>query len=172
MITFKKIFNCLNNKYEMIIVLLNILFFMCIQVLFFKYLVSKEYDVILKEKFNIIKSFIFKDEDLKKKYDIFKDNYIEKNKDIVIKQQQTREEINMNLIFKYCIIPIIIALGLIIILYFLPLKSEWDRTNTIAILLILTIYIPELILYVLVFNKYQYVGNVDILTKIYSSSLT
>jgi purine-cytosine permease-like protein len=167
-----KIFKCLNDKYEMIIVFLNILFFMCIQILFFKYFISKEYDHILKNKFNIVKTYILKDEDLKIKYNNYKNYYIKNYKNISEKQFEEREKINLKLIYDYCIKPVIGVMIIIFILYLLPLKSEWDNTYYLAILLIVTIYIPEIILYILVFSKYQYIGNIDIITKIYLSLIT
>jgi hypothetical protein len=140
---------------------------MVIQTFFFKYIVSKEFDVILEEKFNTIKYYISHDDEMDKDFKKFKEDYIKNNINKVKDQKQKRENINNKLYLYHCIIPILVVFILLIITLLSNLKGEWEYSTTLSILLVLGVYIPEVLIFLFVIKKYIHLGNINILTTIY-----
>ena len=83
------ILSCIDRN-DLIPVLSNVIFFVIVQTLFFKYVASKQYEVVLESKLNFIKTICNNDPFLKKYIYEFKHKYLDKNKDIVIQQETKR----------------------------------------------------------------------------------
>jgi hypothetical protein len=159
-----------NNKHEIFLLLFSIMIFMIIQTLFFHFIISKEYNEVLNEKMNSIKYFFSNNKNLKIKFDEFKTNYLIKNKKIAEEQTKKRENINNVLYIKHCVIPILVVFVIMIIFLFIYLgnKKHWSFLHVFNLFLILIVYIPEFIIYFFVIKKYQYIGNNEIIYKMYN----
>ena len=163
------------DKYEIFLILFNILFFMVVQTLFFKYIVSKEYDVLLEEKLETIKYFLSNDEKLNKDFDILKDNYLNNintdngktNTEIAEEQLKLRTEHNNKLYLFHALIPIAVVLLLIILVLVFMKKGTWTYSTTISLLSVALVYVPEILVFLFVIKKYYHIGNFDIMTKLY-----
>jgi hypothetical protein len=170
MISLQKIIEKITkNKHEIFLLLFSIMIFMIIQTIFFNFIISKEYNEVLKEKMNSIKYFFSNNKNLKIKFDKFKDDYLLKHKKIAEEQTKKREDINTDLYIKHCVIPILIVFVIIIIFLFVYLLDTkyWSFVHIFNLFLILIVYIPEFIIYFLVIKKYQYIGNTEIIYNIY-----
>jgi len=165
------ILSCLNNKYELLIILINLTFFMTVQTIFFKYIGSIEFEKLVLQKGQLIKNYISTDEKMLNDFNNFKNNYIKENKKIANEQKIIREKKNNNIYLLHCIIPIILIVILAIIIYFSSLKGEWNNSTLISILSITLTYIPELFLFFFIMTKYQHISNMNIITKMYKNLL-
>jgi hypothetical protein len=167
-------FSCV-DKYEIFLILFNVLFFMVVQTLFFKYIVSKEYDALLEEKMETIKYFLSNDEKLNKDFDILKDNYLNNintyygktNTEVAKEQLKLRKEHNNKLYLYHALIPIAVVIFLIILVLIFIKKGTWSYSTTISLLSVALVYIPEILVFLFVIKKYYHIGNIDVITKLY-----
>jgi hypothetical protein len=174
------IIKTLSDKNEICLIFINIIIFMVIQTIFFYTVVSKEYEVLLKEKLNTVNYYLSQDANIKDylidlkndEKNIKKLNEIKKKAD---EQKKVRERANQILYWYYCFIPILCVLFLFVVLIFLFIftdmfKSEESFTITkiLNYFLVFFVYTPEIIVFLYVIKKYQYIGNIDILSIIYN----
>jgi hypothetical protein len=167
----------LGDKNEVCLIFINLIIFMVIQTIFFHFVISKEYEVLLQEKMVTIQYYISNDEDFKAKYLKEKQKIIsEEGKEktqMEIKaeeQMKKRDNINMTLYLYYCIIPIICVLFVfVVIILLIKFPRQLSKTQWRNFALILLIYIPNMIIFFFVVKKYQYIGNIDILSRIYNT---
>ena len=170
------IIHTLGDKNEICLIFINILVFMIIQTLFYNFVISKEYEVLLQEKMVTIQYYLSNDEDLKanflkEKKKIANDD--EENKTLIqIKaeeQKKERDKINMVLYWYYCIIPILCILFIfVVILLLVKFSKPLTITQKLNFFLVLFVYTPEIIVFMFVVKKFQYIGNIDILSIIYN----
>jgi len=168
----------LGKKYELfrlsnlIIIFSNVLFFMIVQTLFFKYVASKQFEILLEDKVNIINEYLKHDEEQKEKIK----KYINKQetKELIEKgteQATERNKINNKLILKWTGIPLIIALTIFIVSV-LRLKIQgkyWNKIHTGLLLLVITAYLTELFIYFAIVKQYQFYGDHNIYSKLYNN---
>jgi hypothetical protein len=55
---FKNITDTLSDKNEVFLIFLNIIIFMIIQTLFFKFIITKEYEYLVKEKLSTVNYYL------------------------------------------------------------------------------------------------------------------
>jgi hypothetical protein len=173
---YKNILETLSDKNEVFLILINIIIFMIIQTLFFKYIISLEYENLIKEKLNTVNYYIDRDQEVKDMIIDYKNNNIDEIKNKSIEQKKIREEKNKKLYFYYCIIPILIALLIFIVIIILNYKSlifkkseKMRGIHYFNFALILLIYIPNMIIFFFVVKKYQFIGNIEILSTFYNN---
>ena len=80
------------DRNDLIPVLSNVIFFVIVQTLFFKYVASKQYEVVLESKLDFIKTICDNDPYLKSKIYDFRDKYLQENKEKVEQQEKIRNE--------------------------------------------------------------------------------
>ena len=68
------------DRNDLIPVLSNVIFFVIVQTLFFKYVASKQYEVVLESKLDFIKTICDNDPYLKSKIYDFRDKYLQETK--------------------------------------------------------------------------------------------
>jgi hypothetical protein len=175
---YKYIQEILNDKNEVFLILINIIIFMIIQTIFFKFVISTEYENLIKEKLNTVNYYISHDQEVKNIIINYKKNNIEKIKKKALEKEKIRDKINSKLYLEYCFMPIlffILIFIIIIILNYYSLifkKSEkFEGVHYFNFVLILLIYIPNMIIFFFVVKKYQFIGNVEILSTIYNNIL-
>jgi hypothetical protein len=166
----RKIKETLSDRNEVFLIFINILLFMIIQTIFFNEVISKEYDMILAEKTHTMQHYISSDEEIKTAFIDFKTQYLADNKTKKEEQARERTEKNWTLYTYYCIIPIICVFVLFIVINLLvKFKDSLSGVQIFNFFLILFVYIPEVIIFMFVVKKYQFVGNIDILSRIYNN---
>lgn len=168
----------LGKKYEifrlsnMIIIFSNIVFFMIIQTLFFKYIASKQFELVLKNKVDILNTYLKYDTDQKEKIKKYIND--EKTQKIIknsYDSEKKRNKYNNMLIIKWIGIPIIITL-LIFIISVVRLKLQnkyWTNIHTGLLLLVISAYLTELFVYFGIVKQYQFYGDQKIFASLFNN---
>lgn len=168
----------LGKKYEifrlsnMIIMFSNILFFIVVQTLFFKYIASKQFEIVLEDKVDILNEYLKYDEQQKEKIKVYMEK--EETKELIKKgneQEKKRDKLNNNLIMKWIGIPFIIVL-IIFIASVGRLKLQgkyWTKIHTGLLLLVVTAYLTELFIYFGIVKQYQFYGDQKIYSTLYNN---
>ena len=155
-------------KYDLIIILVNILLFMIFVTIFYIFYISDEFERIILEKYHIVKSFLKKDPDYKDWFNNYEQNYINENSDIVDVQKKIRDEKNFKLILIHCIVPIIVTFVLLILLlFFVHSNKSMSRGHIYTLFYVVLAFLMEIYLFFFVIKKYQHFGNIDVICKIY-----
>lgn len=156
-------------------IFVNILIFLIAQTTFFHLVMSKLLDQLIVSKVGILNSYMKYDEESKmilSKY-LSNDKIMEVS-DKAYKQEQLRNNANLNLILKE-ISPLIL---IVIVLLFLTIRKmnsiggEWGKFDTADkwILLILVLsYGTEFLFYNMVFKQYNHIGDFDLLDRIFAN---
>jgi hypothetical protein len=173
---YKNIVETLSDKNEVFLIFINIIIFMIIQTLFFKFIISNEYEHLIKEKLNTVNHYIDQDQEVKDMIINYKQNKIEILRDKALEQEKIRNKQNIFLYLYYCIIPILLVIFLFIVIIILNNKSlifknskNFEGIDYFNFGLILLVYIPNMIIFFFVVKKYQFIGNIDILSTIYNN---
>ena len=173
---YKNIVETLSDKNEVFLIFINIIIFMIIQTLFFKFIISTEYEHLIKVKLNTINYYIDRDQEVKDMIIDYKNNNIEKIRDKALEEEKIRNKQNIILYLYYCIIPILIVLFLFIVIIILNYKSlifkkskNFEGIDYFNFALILLIYVPNMIIFFFVVKKYYFIGNIEILSTIYDN---
>ena len=144
------------DRNDLIPVLSNVIFFVIVQTLFFKYVASKQYEVVLESKLDFIKTICNNDPYLKSKIYNFRDNYLKENKDLVKKQEKIRNEKNIKLYYMYSGIPFVIMKS----------TRKWNDVDTLSLLFVTLAYCTELFFFFFIVRKYEFVGDHYIISDI------
>lgn len=172
----KILLETLNDKNEVFLIFINIIIFMIIQTLFFKFVISTEYEHLIKLKLNTVNHYINQDQEVKDMIINYKQNKLENIRVKALEQEKIRNEKNILLYFYYCIIPILCVIFLFIVIIILNYKSyifknskNFEGIDYFNFGLILLVYIPNMIIFFFVVKKYQFIGNIEILSTIYNN---
>ena len=144
-----------------IVVISNVIVYIVFQTLFFDKVASKQINIILQDKLEIVNMFL-NDNALISKY--FKKfiSTLDVNTviDISNKQKDEREKFNKELTYNQIGKPLIyIVLGLIILCSISYYKNVWDINDTIILSSVLFAYSTEMMFYYGVASKYVYIGD-------------
>jgi hypothetical protein len=126
------------NENDWVIALSNVLFFMVVQMFFFIFIASKQYEEVIISKLDIIKKYGEKNMPFKFLLHSYKNNYLENNEDEINKETNERKDNNMNLTYDYCGLPIIIVSTIIVLLVVLT------KTNLIEKLKISNVKVKDM----------------------------
>ncbi len=94
-------FKCFDRN-DWLVIIANVLFFMVVQTLFFKYIASQQYEDVLVSKLEMIKIAMQKNPAFKRQILELKKDYQQKYESIAKEQEARREIINRDLTWKYC----------------------------------------------------------------------
>jgi hypothetical protein len=149
---------------------------MIMQTLFFKFIISTEYETFIKEKINTVNYYLDRDQDAKDFLINYKNNNIETITNEALEQKKIRDNKNIYLYIYYCILPILLVVLLFILIIILNYKSlifkkseKFKGVDYFNFGLILLVYIPNIIIFFFVIKKYQFIGNIDIFNRFYNN---
>jgi hypothetical protein len=160
------ILDCLDRN-DLIPIMTNVLFFMIVQTLFFKYIASKQFEVVLESKLDFLKVLSEENPKVKRAVDDYKVKFISNNKDIVKNQERLREEDNMKTTKTYLGIPILIgSLIFLHLIFIMSSKRSWNSVDTLAVLFVALAYATEIIFFFSIVRQYEFVGDHYIMNKV------
>lgn len=157
---------------NMIVIFMNVLFFMIVQVLFFQFIASKQFNVVLKDKANILTEYIKCDDDAKKSITSFKkSDYVKDVKKKAEQQEKKRDKANIKLMMKWLGLPFLISLCLLALFIILQIinrkKDKWSNIDWALLTLIVGAYITEILFYLGIVMQYKFYGDQAIYSKIF-----
>lgn len=166
------------NENDWVIILTNVLFFTIVQILFFKFIASKQYETVLVSKLDIIKRYSKKNPEFKEFIDKNKQNFLETNNIDIKKQRKERENNNYKLIIDYCSKPIIISIFALILILVISKtdmfssilninKTNWNDVYTLGLIFVLLAYGTEILFFLFIVKKYEFVGDFYILNNLF-----
>ena len=159
-------FNCFDRN-DWLVIIANVLFFMVVQTLFFKYIASQQYENVLISKLDMIKLAMQKNPAFKRQILELKKDYQQKYEKIAKEQQAKREIINRDLTWKYCTQLIVFTVTIFIgIAVFVKSKRGWQNIDTLNMLFVTLAYSTELFFFFFIVRKYEFVGDNYILTNV------
>jgi hypothetical protein len=175
------------NPSIIFITFLNIAFFMVVQILFFYIIASKQIDVIIESKTDIVNEYI-KHSD--KSNDFIKD-YLEsdeykKDREYAKNIKDKRLELNRKIIWlklKPILIPVFVITGLMFIILiifsfkrtnnllpdYLKDKFSLSLSDKILVLCVVGAFSTELLFFFGMVNNYEFIGDYEILNIVYKS---
>jgi hypothetical protein len=168
----------LGKRYElfrlsnMVIIFSNILFFITVQTLFFKFIASKLFEIVLEDKVDILNEYVKYDEQQKEKIKVYMEK--EETKELVKKgseQEKKRDKLNNKLIMKWIGIPFVIVI-IIFIASVARLKLQgkyWNKIHTGLLLLVVSAYLTELFVFFGIVKQYQFYGDQQIYSTLYNN---
>lgn len=157
---------CLDRN-DLIPVVANVLFFMVVQFLFFKYVASKQYEQVLLSKVDFVNNLQRESTIIQKKFSKLKTEYISSIKNNALEQEKLRDINNNKLTNTYIHIPILIAcLMLLHLIFIMKSKREWEDTDTLALIFVALAYCTELFFFFFVVRQYEFIGDNNIISKI------
>lgn len=145
----------------------NVLFFICIQTIFFIYVASKQFENILINKINIINIISNNNPYIRSLIHNYKNNYSPtKNFDKILYE---REIYNNELLLIYCGVPmIIISMILIYIIFFMKSDKPWNKVDTLSLFFVTLAYLTELFLFFCVISQYIFIGDINLIYKFFN----
>jgi len=148
------------GRNEWIIILTNVIFFMIVQTLFFRFVASKQYENVLENKLDMVKDFVKRNPKMRDNLKITKSENKKKLDPIAKKQLKEREKLNLELTLLYCGIPILIATVFILYVFFVMKKTrEWSTVDSLGIFYIMFAFSTELLFFFFIVKKYEFVGD-------------
>lgn len=162
---------------NMTITMCNIIFFMIVQTLFFKYVASKQFNIVLQNKMEIITELAKNNITVNNKINEYKKSLSVANmKKNAIKENKTREEKNSKLMFKEfgpfigtSITILAIFVGMMIY-NALTSNNEWHKwksTDTAVLTLVVFAYTTELLFYFGIVRNYNFYGDQQLYNNLY-----
>jgi ABC-type transport system involved in cytochrome bd biosynthesis fused ATPase/permease subunit len=159
---------------NMIITFANVIFFMIVQTLFFKFVASKQFNEVLNEKVGIFNEYLKYNKDFKNTVtDYLESNQVKELQSTAKQQEQKRESENMNLIKKWIGTPLVISV--VILLFFLLLlfkqsgdkENGWSSIDTAILTLVVGAYSTEIMFYLGIVSQYEFYGDQQIYSRLY-----
>lgn len=158
---------------NLIVIFANVMFFMIIQTLFFRYIASKQFNVVIRDKANIMNEYLKYNKEASKEYDVYKNskevNEIKKN---AKKQFKERDGINIDNTKTWIGIPFSIVLFILVVLVgmiFYNKNNTWDSVDTVLLSLVVLAYATEVIFYIGLVRQYQFYGDQSIYSGLYDT---
>lgn len=160
------------TKPNMILVFSNVIFFIIVQTLFFNFVASKQFNVVLRDKADILNQYISQDKDAQKKYKEYRESKeVSSINKLSSKQEKNRKKENRSLIGSWIGIPLLLSTAILMFLIIgilLDKNSNWDKVDTVLLTLIVGAYATELLFYLGIVSQYEFYGDQQIFHKIYS----
>ena len=160
----KKISMCYNSL-DWFLLLLNLLFFMVVQMYFFRYVASKQYETVLLSKTKIVDLYISKVPSYRDTFIKQGEKYKIENNEKIENQKREREIENNSLEFKYCWLPIIIT-SVVSVLILLYNTTKWIKYHTIGMVFIILGYVGELLFFFTMVKPYEFIGDYTVLDEL------
>jgi hypothetical protein len=148
------------GRNEWIIILTNVIFFMVVQTLFFKFIASKQYENVLENKLDMVKDFVKRNPKMRDNLKISKSENKKKLDPIAKKQLKEREKLNRELTWLYCGIPIVItAVCMAYVLFVMKKTREWSTVDSLGVFYVIFAYSTEILFFFFMVKKYEFVGD-------------
>lgn len=158
---------------NMILIFLNVLFFMTVQTLFFQFIASKQFNVVLRDKADIVSQYLKYNETAKQEYAKFKGTkYVKTIMNDAELQEKKRNDANLETMMYWIGIPFLISVFLLITFIVLHLyqdDNKWSAIDWSLMTLILGAYITEILFYLGIVSQYQFYGDHSIFANIYQT---
>ena len=157
--------NCISFN-DWIVIYVNVIFFVVVQTLFFRYIASKQYENVLKQKVEILKLYGEKFPNEKTKIDKNIQEYINENREKIEEQYKKRSKKNAELETTYCwnFAKAIVAL---LILTLIINKEQWTSIHTLGLVFVILGYTTEILFFFLIVKQYEFVGDHKISSEIF-----
>lgn len=158
---------------NMIIAFVNILFFIVVQTIFFKFVASKQFNVVLEDKVDILNSYLAKDPEALQSVKAWKSSpeYLVLEQTALM-QEKKREELNIELIKSWVGIPFLLAVVILTIFLYMLFKAnspdKWTGVDTAVLSLVVGAYATEILFYLTIVRQYEFYGDIQIYNKLYS----
>lgn len=149
------------SRNDIIPILVNVLYFMSIQTIFFLFVASKQFENVLKDKLEFVKTLSENNNIVKTYFEEIKTKYVYKKDFTEIINQ--RNNYNNSILFIYCGIPIIIATILLLITLYKKSEREWNKVDSLSIMFVTIAYATELFLFFCVITQYIYIGDMNLI---------
>lgn len=136
--------------------------------IFFNYVVSTLYETLLINKINFVKTLEDNNYNIKTLIQNVKNNFIENYKNNTFdtieyfNQLKTqRQSINYNLTLMYGGIPIFVLCFILFCIFIKKrnFKNKWNSSHTLGLILIVSSYVVEVILFFCVISQYEFIGD-------------
>lgn len=153
---------------DIILIIVNLIFFISIQMVFFNYVVSTLYETLLTNKINFVKTFEDNNSNIKTLIQNVKNNFLENYKNNTFNTikyfdqlKSQRQSINNNLTLMYGGIPIVVLCFILLCIFIRKhnFRNKWNFSYTFGIFLIISSYIVEVILFFCIISQYEFIGD-------------
>ena len=168
----KQIFKIVLEPINMFINSVNIFLFVLLLFLWFWFIGSQQLKYVMYEKIDQVNNIIKNDPIISKSVDIYLDTikedtkFIEKVRNDIIE----RNEYNIDIVYKYFGIPILILL-IISFFYgvniFIDFPHKWRIEQNVLVVLMILAFVTEIVFYFVVIRKFHYISNSSILKSIF-----
>lgn len=157
---------------NMIVTVSNIIFFIVVQTMFFYFIASKQFNVVLNNKVGILNEFASRDDELRSNIKAFfaSDAYkqIEEAAEV---EAEERVAYNTKLIKNWIVPPLLACIALLLI--FLIKRSvynePWGAADTLGLILVVSAYTTEVLFYLGIVRRFEFYGDIQIYDKIYTN---
>ena len=155
------------DNQNMLVVMANIIFFIVVQTLFFRFVATGQFINVMSGKVDILNEYIKYDSNAKSKVKAFVES--DQVQEILVKahiEKKARNAKNTASILKW-IGPILLVFTAILIYYVVRVAQTkvWTSTDSVMLSLVAFAYLTELIFYFTIVKQYQFYGD----HKIYST---
>lgn len=155
---------------DWIVILVNVLFFMIVQTLFFRYVASKQYETVLVDKLGLVSEYISKQKNYKKALSNERQNFATTNAPLLQSQYNTRQTINNQLEIDYCWKYIIFTIVAIVIVFVIN-PNKWGSLHTLGLVFVILGYTTELLFFFGMVKQYEFVGDHTIVNNLIAAML-
>jgi len=155
---------------NMIVILANVVFVIIVQIIFFRYVVSKQIDMILESKATIIQEYLKHDPIAKSNYIAFATSDVVRDiEDSAKKEADLRDEDNLMTTLMWIGVPLVltVALFMFYVIRMLVKEHDWDSVDTILLCFVIFAYITDFTFYFTVIRQYQFYGDHAIISNMY-----
>lgn len=150
---------------DWIVILVNVLFFMIVQTLFFRYVASKQYETVLVDKLGLVSEYISKQKNYKRALSNERQKFATTNAQLLESQYNTRQTINNQLEIDYCWKYIVFTIVAIAIVWFVNSKP-WGTLHTLGLIFVILGYTTELLFFFGMVKQYEFVGDHTIINSL------
>lgn len=154
---FNELRSCITHN-DWIIIFVNVIFFVVVQTLFFRFIASKQYENVLKQKVEILKIYADKFPSEKKRIHKLIEKYLKENNELINQQYKTRNQKNLALEDLYCWNFLKVIVALLVITMFLN-KQPWNPVYTLGLIFVVLGYTTEILFFFLIVKRYEFVGD-------------
>lgn len=155
---------------DFIIIFSNVLFFIVVQTIFYKYVASKQIDILVTEKTGILNEFLKNTPFARKDIHTFiTSEEATKIRTQSQKDKEHREELNRIVMLKWIGIPFGACILFLImsVIVQINLGSSWTSSDTFLLIMIVSAYATELVIYFGIMKQYEFIGDNQLYYLIY-----
>lgn len=159
---------------NMIITFANIIFFIVVQTLFFKFVASKQFNNVLGNKVGIFNTYVKYNPQFKAAVEEFLgSDQVKAIEEAAKTQEKERNAANNDLIKSWIGIPLVVAVVILLIFIWLLFKQStdsgnaWSSIDTAILTLVVGAYATELMFFFGIVRRYEFYGDQQIYSRLY-----